>query len=41
LLVADQGSGNLAVLRIRSDAQSLITMIPVGEQPGDLAVKLF
>lgn len=41
LLVANQGSGDLSVIRIRSDGQSLLTMIPVGDQPQDVAVKLF
>lgn len=41
LLVANQGSGDISVIRLRSDGQSLLTMIPVGDQPQDLAVKLF
>jgi len=41
LLVVDQGSGDLAVIRVRTDSQSLVTMIPVGDHPQDLAVKLF
>jgi YVTN family beta-propeller protein len=39
LLVVDQGSGDLAFIRTRTN--SLITMVPVGDQPQDLAVKLF
>jgi DNA-binding beta-propeller fold protein YncE len=39
LLVADESSGDLAVLRLRTD--SLITLIPVGASPQRLAVKLF
>ena len=39
LLVANQSSGDLAVLRTRND--SLITLIPVGTSPQRLAVKLF
>jgi len=35
----DQGSGDLAFIRTRTN--SLITMVPVGDQPRDLAVKLF
>jgi DNA-binding beta-propeller fold protein YncE len=41
LLVVNQGSGDLAVIRVRTDSQSLITLIPIGEHPQDLAVKLF
>jgi DNA-binding beta-propeller fold protein YncE len=42
LLVVSQGSGDLSVIRIASDrAGGLLTMIPVGEQPRELAVKLF
>jgi DNA-binding beta-propeller fold protein YncE len=41
LLVANQGSGDLSVIRILTDGQSLLTMIPVGDQPRDVAVKLF
>ena len=41
LLVANQASGDISVIRIRSDGPSLLTMIPVGEHPQDLAVKLF
>jgi len=39
LLVANEASGDLAVLRTRND--SLITLIPVGNSPERLAVKLF
>jgi len=41
LLVVNQGSDDLAVIRARLDHQSLLTLIPVGDQPRDLAVKLF
>jgi YVTN family beta-propeller protein len=39
LLVVSQGSGDLAVIRVRTNF--LVTMIPVGSHPQDLAVKLF
>ena len=39
LLVVSQGSGDLAVIRVRTNF--LVTMIPVGDHPRDLAVKLF
>jgi YVTN family beta-propeller protein len=39
LLVVSQGSGDLAVIRVRTNF--LLTMIPVGNHPQDLAVKLF
>ncbi len=39
LLVADQESGDLAVIRVRT--QSLITIIPVGMNPRSLTIKLF
>jgi len=39
LLVVSQGSGDLAVIRVRTNF--LLTMIPVGDYPQDLAVKLF
>jgi YVTN family beta-propeller protein len=39
LLVVSQGSGDLAVIRVRTNF--LVTMIPVGERPQELAVKLF
>ena len=42
LLVVSQSSGDLAVIRIASGrANALLTMIPVGDQPRELAVKLF
>ena len=41
LLVVNHDSGDLAVIRARSDNQSLLTMIPVGEHPQDIAVKMF
>jgi YVTN family beta-propeller protein len=39
LIVVNEGSGDVAVIRVRTN--SLLTMIPVGEGPRDLAVKLF
>jgi YVTN family beta-propeller protein len=39
LLVVNEGSGDLAVIRTRTD--SLLTMIPVGSHPQRVAVKLF
>jgi len=39
LLVADQSSDDVAVIRTRTD--SLITLIPVGAQPERIAVKMF
>lgn len=39
LIVANQGSGDVAVIRVRTN--SLLTLIPVGDGPQDLAVKLF
>jgi DNA-binding beta-propeller fold protein YncE len=39
LLVVNESSGDLAVLRLRTD--SLITLIPVGNVPQRIAVKLF
>jgi YVTN family beta-propeller protein len=39
LIVVNQGSGDVAVIRVRTN--SLLTMIPVGDGPQDLAVKLF
>ena len=39
LLVADEDSADVAILRTRTD--SLITMIPVGARPQHLAVKIF
>src|SRR6266851_2052953 len=39
LLVVNRDSGDLAIIRVRTNF--LVTMIPVGEHPQDLAVKLF
>jgi len=39
LLVVSQGTGDLAVIRARTNF--LVTMIPVGDHPQELAVKLF
>src|SRR6266403_490645 len=39
LLVVSQGSGDLAVIRVRTNF--LLTLIPVGDHPQNLAVKLF
>lgn len=39
LLVVSQGSGDLAVIRVQTNF--LVTMIPVGERPQELAVKLY
>jgi YVTN family beta-propeller protein len=39
LLVVNESSGDLAVIRTRTD--SLLTMIKVGPEPRSLAVKLF
>jgi YVTN family beta-propeller protein len=39
LIVVNEGSGDVAVIRVRTN--SLLTMIPVGSGPKDLAVKLF
>jgi len=39
LLVVSAGSGDLAVIRVRTNF--LVTMIPVGNHPLDLAVKLY
>jgi YVTN family beta-propeller protein len=39
LLVVDATSGDLAVIRAKTG--SLITLIPIGSHPRDLAVKLF
>ncbi len=42
LLVVDEGSNDLAVIPTeRSANRSFITLIPLGNAPGDLAVKLF
>jgi hypothetical protein len=37
----NRGSGDLAIIGLRAGSESLLTMIPVGTQPRDLAVKLF
>jgi len=39
LLVVSQGSGDLAVIRVRTNF--LVTMVQVGARPQDLAVKLY
>src|SRR6266704_2234849 len=39
LLVVNVGSGDLAVIRVRTNF--LVTMIPIGDHPQELAVKLF
>jgi YVTN family beta-propeller protein len=39
LLVVSQGSGDMAVIRVRTNF--LVTMIPVGDKPQSLAVKLY
>lgn len=39
LLVVSQGSDDLAVIRVRTDF--LVTMVPVGTRPQELAVKLY
>jgi YVTN family beta-propeller protein len=39
LLVVSAGSGDLAVIRVRTNF--LLTLIPVGDRPQELAVKLF
>jgi DNA-binding beta-propeller fold protein YncE len=41
LLVVNEGSGDLAVIGLRAGSESLLTMIPVGTRPKDLAIKLF
>lgn len=41
LLVVNQNSGDVAVIRARNESQSLLTMIPVGDYPQDIAVKMF
>jgi hypothetical protein len=40
-LVVNKGSSDLSVIRARLGDQSLLTMIPVGDRPQELAVKLF
>jgi len=39
LLAVGRGSGDLAVIRVRTNF--LVTMVPVGDRPQDLAVKLY
>jgi YVTN family beta-propeller protein len=39
LLAVDEGSNDIAVIRVRT--KSLITMIPVGNSPRDLAILLY
>src|SRR5690242_1521771 len=39
LLTVGRGSGDLAVIRVRTNF--LVTMVPVGDRPQDLAVKLY
>ena len=39
LIAVNQSSGDIAVIRVRT--KSLLTMIPVGDHPQDLAIKLF
>jgi YVTN family beta-propeller protein len=39
LLVANEASGDLAVIRVRTN--TLLTMIPTGQHPSAVAVKLF
>ena len=41
LLAVDDASGELAVIGLRGDNPGLLTMIPVGGRPQELAVKLF
>jgi YVTN family beta-propeller protein len=41
LLAVDEGSNDLAVIRIRGQDMVLITLIPVGNAPRDLAIKLY
>ena len=42
LLVLSEASGDLSVVRISSDrTAALLTMIPIGDRPRELAVKLF
>ena len=41
LLAVDEASNDLAVVRVRQQALDLITLIPVGNSPRDLAIKLF
>ena len=39
LLVANQESNDVAVIRVRTG--SLLTMVPVGSRPSDIAIMLF
>jgi DNA-binding beta-propeller fold protein YncE len=41
LLVVDSASNELAVIRTNTPTPRLITLIPVGQRPRDLAVKIF
>jgi YVTN family beta-propeller protein len=42
LLVVDAGSSDVAVIRMQSkDGPSLVTMLPAGDHPNDIAVKSF
>jgi DNA-binding beta-propeller fold protein YncE len=41
LLVLNQASEDLSVIRISTENPGLLTMIPLGDQPKELAVKLF
>jgi DNA-binding beta-propeller fold protein YncE len=44
MLVADQASNDVAIIRILPDGppfSRLITLIPVGQRPRDIAVKMF
>jgi DNA-binding beta-propeller fold protein YncE len=41
LLAVNQDSGDLAVIRISTDNPGLLTMIPVGDAPKEVVVKLF
>jgi YVTN family beta-propeller protein len=41
LLAADENSNDLAIMRVRTDAISLITMVHVGNSPRDIAVLLY
>ena len=41
LLAVNESSADLAVYRISTDSPGLLTMIPVGDAPREVAVKLF
>ena len=41
LVAVDQSSNDLAVIRIREQTLTLITLIPVGNSPREVALKLF